>query len=84
MLVFAQGVVNPLVPTWYDVAFSIVPLILVALMILSLVSIVRRYRTMSVLESFGWTAFVVFAPLLGAIVWFAIGRDRYAARSTVA
>lgn len=83
MLGVAHSVVNPLVPTFYDVAFSVVPLILVALMVVSLVSIIRRYRAMSSFESFGWTAFVVFAPIIGAIVWFAIGRDRYATQPAV-
>jgi hypothetical protein len=32
---------------------------------------------MSVLESAGWTAVVVFAPVLGTLVWFGIGRRRY-------
>lgn len=83
MLDVAQSAVNPLVPAFYDVAFSVVPLILVAVMVVSLVSIIRRYRAMSVFESFGWTALVVFAPIIGAIVWFAIGRDRYEAQPAV-
>lgn len=81
MLDFAHENVNPLIPARYDVAFSIVPLVLVAVMIVGLVSIIRRFRVMSVLESFAWTAFIVFAPVLGALVWFAIGRAHYSARS---
>lgn len=77
MLDFAQETIDPLIPAGYDIAFSIVPLVLLGLMVAGLVSIIRRYRLMSGFESFGWTAFVVFAPVLGTLVWFTIGRDRY-------
>ena len=42
MLDFAQEAVDPLIPAWYDLAFSIVPLALVGVMVAGLVSIVRR------------------------------------------
>lgn len=83
MLDFAQEPVDPLIPAGYDIAFSIVPLLLLGAMIAGLVSIIRRYRFMSTLESFGWTVVVVFAPVLGTLVWFTIGRDRYSALSRV-
>jgi len=68
---------NPLIPAPYDIAFSLIPIAVAAFSIVGLVSIIRRYATMSIGESVGWTAFVVLAPVVGAIVWFAIGRPRY-------
>lgn len=81
MLDFASEIPNPVVPAMYDVAFSVVPLVLVAAMVAGLVSIMRRYRAMSGLESFGWTVFVVVAPVLGTLVWFFLARQRYTATS---
>ena len=83
MLTFGGNTVTPMVPVWYDVAFSTVPVLLLAATIVGLVSIVRRHRAMSGVECLGWTAFVVFAPVLGAIVWFAAGRQHYSVSSTV-
>lgn len=79
----AQGAVAPLIPAWFDIAFSIVPLILVGAMVAGLVSIIRRYRFMSGLESFGWTAFVIFVPAMGTLVWFLAGRAHYSARTPI-
>ncbi|UTT62240.1 PLDc N-terminal domain-containing protein [Microcella humidisoli] len=73
-----DSVIDPVTPAWFDLVFSIVPLVLVIIAITGLVSIIRRYRSMSVLESAGWTAVVVFAPVLGTLVWFGVGRGRYA------
>lgn len=44
----------------------------------ALVSISRRSSQMSGLEAVGWYAIVVFAPVVGTLVWFFFGRDRYA------
>lgn len=72
-----DSVVDPVAPAWFDLVYSIVPLVLASIAVVGLVSIIRRYRSMSVLESAGWTAVVVFAPVLGTLVWFGIGRRRY-------
>lgn len=45
----------------------------------ALVSISRRASAMSGLELIGWSAFVVFAQLIGPLIWFFVGRDRYTA-----
>lgn len=74
---FSHEVVSPLIPAGYDIAFSIVPIVLVAVLIVGLVSIIRRYRAMSVLEAAGWSAVVVIAPVVGTVVWFLVGRKRY-------
>lgn len=72
--------VNPLLPAWYDVVFSLVPLLVIvplaALFIGALVSIVHHKDGLPGLELIGWIALVVFAQAIGPIVWFLVGRDR--------
>lgn len=79
---------NPTVPTFFGVLFSLVPLLIVlplaALFIGALVSIHRRRATMTGLEELGWYAFVVFAQLIGPLVWFLLARDRYETLSAAA
>ncbi|MBX9718266.1 MAG: PLDc N-terminal domain-containing protein [Microbacteriaceae bacterium] len=77
-LLDVQEIADPVAPAWFDLVYSIVPLVLVIVAIVGLVSIIRRYRSMSVLESAGWTAVVVVAPIVGTLVWFGVGRRRYA------
>lgn len=73
--------VNPVLPAFFDVVFSLVPLVIIlplaVLLVGALVSINRRSATMSDLEELGWYAFVVFAQLIGPLVWFLLARDRY-------
>ncbi len=73
--------VNPVLPAFSDVVFSLVPLVIIlplaVLLIGALVSIHRRRAAMSGLEELGWYAFVVFAQLIGPLVWFLLARERY-------
>lgn len=50
-----------------------------ALWIGAMISIFRRSSAMSGLELIGWCALVVFAQFFGPLIWFFVGRDRYAA-----
>ena len=52
---------------------------LAALWLGAMISIFRRSSAMSGLELLGWCAFVVFAQFFGPLIWFFVGRDRYAA-----
>ena len=62
-------------------AIVVFPIIigLVALWVGAMVSIFRRSSSMSGLELLGWCAFVVFAQFFGPLIWFFVGRERYAA-----
>lgn len=62
-------------------ALVVFPIIigLAALWIGAMISIFRRSSAMSGLELLGWCAFVVFAQFFGPLIWFFVGRDRYAA-----
>ena len=44
----------------------------------ALISISRRSPGMTGLELIGWYALVIFAQVIGTMVWFFVGRDRYA------
>jgi hypothetical protein len=73
--------VDPVMPAFFDVAFSLLPLLLVVpfliLFVGALVSIRRRSAAMTGLEELGWYAFVVFAQVIGPAVWFLFARERY-------
>ncbi|WAB83484.1 PLDc N-terminal domain-containing protein [Microcella daejeonensis] len=65
---------NPMLPALYDLAYLIVLIIVVALIVVSLVSIARHRDGSSSWATAVWSAVVVFAPLLGLIAWFVVGR----------
>jgi len=46
--------------------------------IMALISISRCSPLMSDREVVVWYAIVIFAPVIGTLVWFFLGRDRYA------
>lgn len=46
--------------------------------IMALISSSRCSPLMSGLEAVGWYAIVIFAPVIGTLVWFFFARDRYA------
>ncbi len=72
---------DPVIPAIFDVAFSLLPLLLVVpfvvLFVAALVSIRRRSGAMTGVEELGWYAFVVFAQVIGPAVWFLFARERY-------
>lgn len=72
---------NPVLPAFFDVAYSLLALLLVVpfiiLFVAALVSIRRRSAAMTGLEELGWYAFVVFAQVIGPAVWFLFARERY-------
>ncbi len=65
---------NPMLPAGYDLAYSIVPIVVVALIAVSLVSIARHSDGLSSWATAVWSAVVIFATLLGPIAWFLVGR----------
>lgn len=71
---------NPLIPTGLDIALSAVLLLVALYSVAAFVSVVRASFT-SGLVALGWTLVVLLIPIVGATVWFTIGRKRYPARS---
>lgn len=72
---------NPLMPSFFDVVFSLLPLLLLIpflfLLVGALVSVRRRAAAMTGLEELGWYAFIVVAQVIGPVVWFLLARERY-------
>lgn len=71
---FRLDVVDPVLPAWYDVTFSVLPVLLGVLWISALISIARRAPRLRGLEVIGWFLFVTIAPVVGPLVWFLVGR----------
>lgn len=65
---------NPLIPTGYDIVWSVVALALFALMVTALISLVRSARALTTVQSLVWTLLVLLVPLLGALAWLFVGR----------
>ena len=51
---------------------------LVAFWVAAMISISRRSAGMTGVELLGWYALVIFAQVIGTLIWFFVGRDRYA------
>ncbi len=72
---------NPLVPASYDIVWSIVFIVGLALTIAALVSIARRAKPLTATHALVWTLLAIFVPLLGPIAWLTIGRRASGAES---
>jgi len=65
---------NPLVPTGFDIAASLIAVVVIAATIVALVSIVRVGRDIRPAAALVWTLIVLFVPMLGAVAWFVAGK----------
>ena len=65
---------NPLIPAGYDIAWSGLTLLVIALIVAALVSLARAARLLASVQALAWTLVVLFVPVLGAIAWLSIGR----------
>ncbi|KTR09350.1 PLDc N-terminal domain-containing protein [Curtobacterium luteum] len=65
---------NPLVPATYDLVWSVVAVITVALAVVASVSLSRAARRLSPWLAFAWAALIVLVPVLGAVAWLGVGR----------
>ncbi|AZS43655.1 MULTISPECIES: PLD nuclease N-terminal domain-containing protein [Microbacterium] len=66
--------INPLIPSGYDIAWSVVALVGAVLAIVALVSLARSARHLSARQALGWVLLTIFIPILGPVTWLAIGR----------
>lgn len=71
---------NPLLPAGYDIVWSVVTVIVIALTIVALVMLARSAKHLTGAQALGWTAVVLFVPVLGPVAWLAIGRRGEPAR----
>jgi len=61
-------------PPLYDLVWSVVPILLIALVVLALISIARNTAGLSSTATAVWAAVVLFVAPIGPIAWFIIGR----------
>ena len=62
-------VVNPLIPSIYDVVFGCIWLAVVALTVVAFVSALRERRVTGI-HFVLWALLIWFVPVLGPIAWF--------------
>ncbi len=70
---------NPLIPTEYDVAMSVLAVAAMLFTLCAFVSMVRD-RNATGVTFLVWLLIVVLAPVLGPAAWFCCGRTAVAAR----
>ncbi|MBW9094500.1 PLDc_N domain-containing protein [Microbacterium jejuense] len=73
---------NPLVPAAYDITWSIVAVVVIALTCLALISLIRSGRPLSLIQATIWTLLILVVPVLGPIAWLAVGRRAAVAQGT--
>lgn len=81
MLDLMTGATASFLPPLYDLVWSAVPLVLLAVMVVGLVSLARRSPAMSGVESFVWIAIVIVLPVIGTALWLTIGRRQHPTHS---
>ncbi|WP_243076051.1 PLD nuclease N-terminal domain-containing protein [Microbacterium sp. SS28] len=64
---------NPLIPAGYDIVWSVVAGLVIALVIVALVVLARSAKRLTPLEALVWTLVVLFVPVLGPLAWLTIG-----------
>ncbi|WP_106815823.1 PLDc N-terminal domain-containing protein [Microbacterium timonense] len=65
---------NPLLPTGYDVTWSMLTAVAIALTVLALILLARSARRLTPSQGLLWTLVVLLVPVLGPIAWLTIGR----------
>lgn len=65
---------NPLLPAGYDIAWSIVVVLVFALAIVALISLARSAKRLTGAQALLWTLIVLLIPVLGPLAWLVIGR----------
>jgi uncharacterized membrane protein YhaH (DUF805 family) len=66
--------INPLVPAGYDIVWSVIAIVVFALMVTALVLLARNARRLTATQALVWTLLIIFVPVIGPVSWMAIGR----------
>jgi uncharacterized membrane protein len=67
--------VNPLIPAWYDLIWSGLAVVAIAVMVTAFVSI-GRAKGVTGTRALGWILVVLCLPFAGSIAWFLWGKPR--------
>lgn len=65
---------NPLIPAGYDIVWSVVAALVIALAVVALVTLARSARRLTATQVLIWRVIVLLVPLVGSVAWLAIGR----------
>lgn len=65
---------NPLLPAGYDIAWTVVSVLVIALLIVALVSMARTAKRLTSTQALIWALVTIFVPVVGPLAWLAIGR----------
>lgn len=71
---------NPLIPAGYDIVWSAISVVVLALMILALVSLARSAKRLNGAQGLIWTLVIIFVPVIGPLAWLSVGRRTDAAQ----
>lgn len=65
---------NPLVPAGYDIMWSTITALALALTVVALISLTRSARGLGPTRAIIWTLLILCLPILGAAAWLTVGR----------
>jgi len=65
---------NPILPAGYDIAWTIVPFLVIALVVVALVSLARTAKRLTSMQALIWALVTIFVPVVGPLAWLSIGR----------
>lgn len=65
---------NPLIPAGYDIAWSAIAALVIALAVVALIVLARSAKRLSAIQVLVWTLLILFVPVLGSVAWLTIGR----------
>ncbi len=66
--------INPLILVGYDIVWTLVSVLVIALVIVALVSIARTAKRLTSTQALVWALVTIFVPVVGPLAWLSIGR----------
>lgn len=67
---------DPLLPAWYDFAWTAIVLVFIGLAVWSLVSLAQS--KVDAPTKLAWAVFIIVVPIVGSVVWLVYRRNRSA------
>lgn len=77
-----SATINPLMPAGYDIAWTAVTVLVVALTVVALVALARSAKQLTSTQALLWTLIVLLVPVIGPAAWLFIGRRAHSVPSS--
>ena len=74
---------NPLLPSAYDIAWTVAAALAAVLAVVALVSITRHARLLTWTQAVIWTLVAILVPVIGPVSWLSVGRRTFAEKGAV-